>query len=129
MNKFTPPKRTEQLIDAISSLKRASFIESHERASDGCSGGVCRIWTQSEASAEILANLLHRSFVKGPILKDWHEGGGQKPPKAVEIQRYEADRWLVTFPVSEHTCKLITDNIKNLTKSLIAPDRGRTNIF
>ena|ERR1700678_29853 len=102
-----------RLIDAISSLKRAAFIENIPHMPDRWKDGECIVLTNSKDSCDILRNLLAQAF----------SGQG---PKFEVMEQDEYDIYQIKFPASENACQILAEQVQNLTKTLIAPDHKRS---
>jgi hypothetical protein len=105
-------KDTDRLIDAISSLKRAAFIENVLPGTDHWKDGQCVIYTETKDSSDILKNLLGQAFSPGHL-----------PP--IAQTEHEHEIFEIRFPVSRNSCKMLTEQVEKLTQKLIAPDQTR----
>lgn len=126
-----PPKKgTQSLIDAVSSLKRAAHIENTPYPHDSVGKAVdmpgkefCWAYTGSGESAEILANLLRQAFSQGHSPAYWSKHPNEGERAQIQVVEGEGFDWLVRFPASEATSKILAEKIEKLTQALIAPDR------
>jgi hypothetical protein len=119
-------KATDRLLDAISRLKRAAHIENLKHLEDHWRNGECIIFTGTQASCDILENLLTQALSARHSPEYWREHPGQKPHEKIEASEHDYDIFQIKFPVSEKSCQILAGKIEDLTETLIASDHQRS---
>ena len=119
-----PAKNAEsRLIDAISSLKRATHIENLRHMPDHLNEGHCFVFTSSQESVEALKDILAQALSSNHTPSYWRTHPGQGPHEKIEAD--SSQEWGIfgmSFPASENACQMLAERIENYTKKLIAPD-------
>jgi len=116
-------KASDRLLGAIGSLKRAAHIENLKHLEDHWKNGECIVFTGSQDSNAILHNLLVQALSSNHTPDYWRTHPGQGLHEKIDASEHDPDIFQIIFPAAENSCQILAEQIEDVTKTLIAPDK------